>query len=391
MFSESGVIEVTPLSVHKHIHMNKADTIVLDVDGLATLAGGLVRGLHIDALNQFPQGVERQFLDTYILVGLLDKKLDVLMMPFLCFDLLLYGLCFFLQLFLFHFVALAHHVEVLIAEPSCGVILIDFDEQPFQLCDPFLIALQFLAMNLDLLAALQPHLLAHDGHEIVLMVQDMVRHHLDVVQHQALQNGFSNVVGAAFLLVLPVEGTVEESILRLVIVGGTVIHLCAAVRAIHQTGEHTGPSATGHAVTLLANLLDLFKHIILNDSLMGVWEHGLIFQWVFPLLFVLDGIGEGLEIHRAAGVLPAFQNFDHRAVRPFAGIFRQRVGRFTALLFLVSGRRQHLIGSQLIGDLGRATALHAHGKDLLDHQCGLRVDNPVVGERWGPSHSHRAH
>ena len=132
-------------------------------------------------------------------------------------------------------------------------------------------------------------------------------------------------------------------------------------------------------MALLADLLDLFKHIVLNDALIGVREHGLIFWWGFPLLFVPDGVGEGLEIHCAAGILPAFQNVDHRAAAPFTGIFRQRVGRSEALLLLVCGRRQHLIRSQLIGDLGRATALHAHGEDLLDYLCSLRVDEPVVG------------
>ena len=300
------------------------------------------------------------------------------MLSFLYFNSLLQSLRFRFQLLLFRLIALAHHVEPLVAEPSCGVVLIGLDEQPLQFCNPLLIALQLLAMDLNLLAALQPHLLAHDGHEVVLMVQDMIRYHLDVVQHQTLQNRLSDVVCAALLLVLPVEGTIEESILRLVVVGGTVIHLCAAVGAIHQTGEHAGSSAAGHAVALLADLLHLFKHIVLNDALMGVREHGLIFQRVSPLFFVPDGIGEGLEIHRAAGVLPAFQNFDHRAVRPFTGIFRQRVSRFLSLLLLVSGRCQHLIRSQLIGNLGRATALHAHGKDPLDHLCGLRVDDPVV-------------
>ena len=331
-----------------------------------------------DALNQLSQGVGRQLLDAYILVGLLDEKLDVLMLSFLYFNFLLQSLRFRFQLLLFRLIALAHHVEPLVAEPSCGVVLIGLDEQPLQFCNPLLIALQLLAMDLNLLAALQPHLLAHDGHEVVLMVQDMIRYHLDVVQHQTLQNRLSDVVCAALLLVLPVEGTIEESILRLVVVGGTVIHLCAAVGAIHQTGEHAGSSAAGHAVALLADLLHLFKHIVLDDALMGVREHGLIFQRFSPLFFVPDGIGEGLEIHRAAGVLPAFQNFDHRAVRPFTGIFRQRVSRFLSLLLLVSGRCQHLIRSQLIGNLGRATALHAHGKDPLDHLCGLRVDDPVV-------------
>ena len=73
-------------------------------------------------------------------------------------------------------------------------------------------------MDLNLLAALQPHLLAHNGHKVVLMIQNMIRHHLDVVQHQTLQNGLPNVVGAALLLVLPVEGAIEESLLRLIVV-----------------------------------------------------------------------------------------------------------------------------------------------------------------------------
>ena len=301
-------------TVHKHIQRDEADAVILDVGGLASLAAGLVRGLHIDALDQLPQGVGRQLLDAHILVGLLDEKLDVLMLSFLYFNFLLQGLRFRFQLLLLRLVALAHHVEPLVAEPSCGVVLIDLDEQPLQLCDPLLIALQLLAMDLNLFAALQPHLLAHDGHEIVLMVQDMVRHHLDVAQYQTLQNRLPDVVGAALLLVLPVEGAVEKRILRLVVVGGTVVHLCTTVGTEHQTREHTGSSGAGHAVALLADLLDLFKHIILDDALMGVREHGLIFQRILPLLFVPDRIGEGLEVHRAAGVLPAFQNVDHRAV-----------------------------------------------------------------------------
>ena len=220
-------------------------------------------------------------------------------------------------------------------------------------------------MDLNLLVALQPHLLAHDGHEVVFIVQDMVRHHLDVVQHQTLQNRLPDVVGVTLLLVLPVEGAVKERILRIVVVGSAVIHLCATVDTEYQAREHTGSSRASHAVALLVDLLHLFKHIVLNDTLMGVREHGPVFQRILPLLFVPDRIGEGFEVHRAAGVLPAFQNVDCRAVRPFTGIFRQR--------------------------MGRSTALHAHGEDLLDYLCGLRVDEPVVGIVGGPSHSRKAH
>jgi hypothetical protein len=44
-------------------------------------------------------------------------------------------------------------------------------------------------------------------------------------------------------------------------------------------------------VTLLADLLYLFKHIIVDNALMGVGENRLLSQWDFPLLLVPDGIG----------------------------------------------------------------------------------------------------
>ena len=44
------------------------------MDGLAALAGGLVRGLHIDALDQLSQGVGRQLLDAYMQNLVFEKQ-----------------------------------------------------------------------------------------------------------------------------------------------------------------------------------------------------------------------------------------------------------------------------------------------------------------------------
>ena len=59
------------------------------MNGLAVLVGGFARGLHMDALNQLPQGVGRQLLNARILIGLLDEMLDALMLSFLCFKVFL--------------------------------------------------------------------------------------------------------------------------------------------------------------------------------------------------------------------------------------------------------------------------------------------------------------
>ena len=46
---------------------------------------------------------------------------------------------FLFQMLLFGIVALAHHVKAFIAQLSAGVILVDFHEQPFEVCNPLLI------------------------------------------------------------------------------------------------------------------------------------------------------------------------------------------------------------------------------------------------------------
>jgi len=74
-------------------------------------------------------------------------------------------------------------------------------------------------------------------------------------------------------------------------------------------------------VTLLAELLHLFKHIIVNNALVGIGENRLLFNGIIPLLLIPDRIGVSLEVHRAACVLPAFQNRHNgtAAVHPDAG------------------------------------------------------------------------
>ena len=112
---------------------------------------------------------------------------------------------------------------------------------------------------------------------------------------------------------------------------------------------------------------------------MGVVENGLLFNWVFPLLLVPDGIAESFEVDGTACVLPAFQYVDNGAVAPAVGIFRLRVRSFAPLLLFIGSRRQHLIRFELVGDLLWASPLHAHREDTLYHISGFRVDHPSFG------------
>ena len=129
----------------------------------------------------------------------------------------------------------------------------------------------------------------------------------------------------AFLPVLLVQRAVEEILSEIAVVGGTVLHLEAAVGAVDQTGKNTASTGAGHAVSLLTDHLNLLKHIIFDDTLMSAGENRLLLYRIFPLLLVPDGVGVGLEVDSTARALPAFQNFDNRAVTPAMGIFRVRV------------------------------------------------------------------
>ena len=187
---------------------------------------------------------------------------------------------------------------------------------------------------------------------------------------------------AALVLALPMQRTVEECTFGLAVVGSSVVQLLAAVRAEYQTGKHTGSAGLGLAVTLLADLLNLFKHIFCNDGFMGIIKDCLIFNRIVPLFFIPDGIGVSLEIDNAPGVLSAFQNMNHGATVPSARIFRYSIGAVPALAFLIRRWGQNLLFSQHIGNLRRASSLHAQLKDIFHNLGCFRVNDPVLRILW---------
>lgn len=80
------------------------------MDVLYPLAAGLVRCVHIDGRHQLVQSVAVQFLNADILVRFLNGLLNVFVLSFLYFDLLLQGDCFRFQLLLLRFIGLAQHI-----------------------------------------------------------------------------------------------------------------------------------------------------------------------------------------------------------------------------------------------------------------------------------------
>lgn len=89
---------------------------------------------------------------------------------------------------------------------------------------------------------------------------------------------------------------------------------------------------------LLADLLHLFKHIIVENALVGIGENRLLFNGIIPLLLIPDRIGVSLEVHRTACVLPAFQNLHNGTAVLIIRIFWFFVRTFDALQCLITGR-----------------------------------------------------
>ena len=230
----------------------------------------------------------------------LNELFNVLVLSFLYFNFLPQGDALSLQLLLLRFIGQAQHIEAVIAQPPAGVVLVNPDEQPFQLSDAVFVLFQPLFTDADLLTAFQPELFFHHSTEMCLMPQNVARHSLDVFQDQVAEYGFPDVMSTALVLVLPMERTVKERALRSVIVGRPVIQLLTAVGTVHQPGKDAASACAGHSVPLLPDFLHLLKHSVLNDTLMGVWKDGLFLDGRLPLFFVPDGVGIGLEVHRTA-------------------------------------------------------------------------------------------
>lgn len=95
-------------------------------------------------------------------------------------------------------------------------------------------------------------------------------------------------------------------------------------------------------MTLLTDLLNLFKHIIFNDTLMGSGEDCLILYRIIMLLLVPNGVGVCLKVDDTGCILSAFKDMHNSTAVPSVSIFGIRVRYIASVALLISCWRKNL-------------------------------------------------
>ena len=310
---------------------------------LPALAAGLVRCIYIDRLDKLSEGIGGQLREGAVPLYPLNKLLYILCLLFLFMDLLLQTLDLGFEVFLFLGVVLAHHGETFIVQPSGYIVLINADEKTVKLSDSLLSLCQPFLMQPQRFLALYTELLLHFRTEIRLIASDYRYDLLNVLPDDLFQHNGTDIMSAALVLIDTMGGADEEVLPLFKIAGGGVVELLLAVVAEHQTGEHIALACCCSAVPLLPDLLNFIKDFQRDDCRVGVIENLAILHRVFPLLFIPDGVGVGLEIDRAACVLHVFEDVSNGAFVPAVLVLRSLMRCFSALPLFVGGGVQHLL------------------------------------------------
>ena len=345
---------------------------------LSALAAGLVRCVHIDRLHKLSEGIGGQLREGAVPLYPLNKLLYILCLLFLFMELLLQTLDLGFEVFLFLGVVLAHHGKALIVQPSSYIVLINADEKAVKLSDSLLGLCQPLLIQPQRFLALYTELLLHLGTEISLVASDYRYDLLNVLPDDLFQYNGTDIMSAALVLIDTMGGADEEVLPLFKIAGGGVVELLLAVVAEHQTGEHIALSRCRSAVPLLPDLLHLIKDFQRDDRRVGVIENLAILHWIFPLLFIPDGVGVGLEIDRAACVLHVFEDVSNGAFVPAILVLRGLMRCFSSLPLFVGGGIQHLFLFQQGGDLARSFSLHTECEDPFHDLRRFLINHPLL-------------
>ena len=198
--------------------------------------------------------------------------------------------------------------------------------------------------------------LLHLRTEVSLVAGDYRNDLLDVFPDLLFQHNSTDIVPAAFVLVCPMGGTNKEVLPLFKVACGRLIQLLLAVIAEHKAGEHIALARRCSAVALLPDFLHLIKHFRRNDRRMGVFKNLPVFLRVVPLLLVPNGIGIGLEVDRAAGIFPVFENVGNRAFMPSVFVFRCLMRCFAPLPLFVGSGVEYLLLFELCRNLARPFA-----------------------------------
>ena len=81
---------------------------------------------------------------------------------------------------------------------------------------------------------------------------------------------------------------------------------------------------------ILSELLHPQPHILVNDCLLCVGDNLIFLFWILDYLMHLVTDSGGFPIHRAARVLPVFQNTLYCAFTPAINICRNRITRLSS-------------------------------------------------------------
>lgn len=128
----------------------------------------------------------------------------------------------------------------------------------------------------------------------------------------------------AALVLIAAIGRADEEVLPLFKAAcGGIIELLLAIGKEHQAGEDTALARCRSAMPLLPDFLHLVKDFLRGDGRVRTIEHLLIFNKIYPLLLVLDGVAVSLEVDRCADILHPFENCPNGAFVPTAFVFRR--------------------------------------------------------------------
>lgn len=139
---------------------------------------------------------------------------------------------------------------------------------------------------------------------------------MQALQHQLLDYILPDEMGGTNAGIAAVGRTKEKCLLPLVVVGGAVPQLTAAVGAVEQLGEHTDNAGFRGPAAVLAKVLDEYEGFPVDDGGVRIRKHlQFLLGPVHPLL-LLEGSAERAKIHRVTGVLLPVQDVCHGGGTP---------------------------------------------------------------------------
>ena len=282
------------------------------------------------------------------------------------------------QPLLFAFQRYRQRGKPFLTEQALGHVLVTFLDQPVYLRHP-LPGLRQLPLSggqfPPLLQAKPLHLLLGKPPFIDL---DVPQQPLQALQHQFLDYILPDEMGGTNTGIAAVGGTKEKCLLPLVVVGGAVPQLAAAVGTIEQPGKHTDNAGFCGPAAVLAEILDEGEGLPVDDGGVRIGKHLPFLLGPLQPLLLLEGSAERAEIHRVAGVLLPVQNSGHSGGTP---VVRERRGlcwTFHAGAVQILAGGHHALGAQFFSDLGRPQAGHAHAKDTPHHLRCRFIHQPPV-------------